>query len=89
MTESTHTPGTWEYSNGKVYGEIIEIASLCQPVVQEEEAMVEANGRLIAAAPELLQVARDYVLLCDLYDWEGHVLDTAHAAIAKAEGGAA
>ena len=41
----------------------------------------------IAALSDLLEVARDYLLLCDLHDWEGHVADTARAAIAKATGG--
>lgn len=45
-----------------------------------------ANARLIAAAPDLLQVARDYVLLCQLHDIEGAVLDSALAAIARVEG---
>ena len=45
-----------------------------------------SNARLIAAAPELLQVARDYVLLCQLHDIEGAVLDSALAVIAKVEG---
>lgn len=45
-----------------------------------------ANARLISTAPELLQIAKDYVLLCQLHDWEGAVLDSALAAIAKAEG---
>ena len=43
-------------------------------------------ARLIASAPELLQVAKDYVLLCQLHGLEGAVLDSARAAIAKAEG---
>jgi hypothetical protein len=51
----------------------------------EEE--VEANARLIAAAPELLQIAEDYVLLCELIYWEGSVLDAAREAIAKVKGG--
>ena len=46
----------------------------------------EANARLISAAPDLLQVARDYVLLCKLHGTEGAVLDSALYAIAKAEG---
>ena len=45
-----------------------------------------ANARLIAAAPDLLQVARDYVLLCQLHDIEGAVLESALAAIARVEG---
>ena len=47
-----------------------------------------ANARLISAAPDLLQVAKDYVLLCQLHSMEGAVLDSALSAIAKAEGGA-
>jgi hypothetical protein len=46
----------------------------------------KANAHLIAAAPDLLQVAKDYVLLCQLHDMEGAVLDAARAAIAKAGG---
>ena len=46
----------------------------------------EADARLIASAPDLLQVARDYVLLCELHDMGGAVLQSAKAAIAKAEG---
>ena len=45
----------------------------------------KANAHLISAAPDLLQVAKDYVLLCELHDWEGAVLDSARSAIAKAE----
>ncbi len=45
-----------------------------------------ANARLISAAPDLLQVAKDYVLLCQLHNMEGAVLDSALSAIAKAEG---
>ncbi len=44
------------------------------------------NAHLISAAPDLLQVARDYVLLCQLHDMEGAVLESALSAIAKAEG---
>ena len=46
-----------------------------------------AAARLIAAAPELLQIAEDYVLLCELHDLEGSVLNAAREAIANAKGG--
>lgn len=46
----------------------------------------EANAHLISAAPDLLQVAQDYVLLCQLHGMEGSVLDSAISAIAKAKG---
>ena len=83
MTNETHTPGPWNVyfddegvvirAGGDVMGMIIN------------GLRMEANARLIEAAPELLQVARDYILLCDLHGWEGHVADTARAAVAKAE----
>lgn len=43
-------------------------------------------ARLISAAPDLLQVAKDYVLLCQLHGLEGAVLDSALSAIAKVKG---
>jgi hypothetical protein len=46
----------------------------------------KANAHLISAAPDLLQVAEDYVLLCQLHGLEGAVLDSALSAIAKAKG---
>ena len=55
------------------------------PHVHDVEEMW-ANARLIAAAPELLQIAKDYVSLCQLHDIEGAVLDSALAAVAKVEG---
>jgi hypothetical protein len=45
-----------------------------------------ANARLISAAPDLLQVVADYVLLCQIHGLEGAVLDSALSAIAKAKG---
>ncbi len=45
-----------------------------------------ANARLIASAPDLLQVVADYVLLCDLHDYVGAVPDAARAALRKAKG---
>lgn len=47
-----------------------------------------SNARLIAAAPELLQVTRDFLLLAQLHDWEGAAIDFAKATLAKAEGNA-
>ena len=55
-----------------------------------------ANARLIAAAPDLLEIARAIVAICDIGKYadmacmEGSPLvDAARDAIAKAEGGAA
>jgi len=43
-------------------------------------------ARLIAAAPDLLQVVADYVLLCDLHNYVGAVPDAAREALRKAKG---
>ena len=47
----------------------------------------QANARLIAAAPDLLQVTKDFLLLAALHDWEGAAIDFAKTTLAKAEGG--
>jgi hypothetical protein len=47
---------------------------------------IEANARLIAAAPDLLQVTKDFLLLAALHDWEGAAIDFAKATLAKVEG---
>ena len=43
-------------------------------------------AHLISAAPDLLQVVADYVLLCDLHDYVGAVPDAAREALRKAKG---
>lgn len=95
------TPGPWAVDyldkNGQrvVRGEHIEIATCWHHSVGSIEQEMEANARLIAAAPELLDA---------LHDAEGHleemrkdhkwhpvehcpVLDKVRRAIAKAEEG--
>ena len=44
------------------------------------------TAHLISAAPDLLQVVADYVLLCDLHDYVGAVPDAARQALRKAKG---
>jgi len=48
---ATHTPGPWEADNFRVWA-------------GTEEA--EANARLIAAAPEMLQALRDALQICQI-----------------------
>jgi hypothetical protein len=82
-----HTSGPWIYSGlnneGKISATIFsgENGELVGTITT-----TKANARLISAAPELLQIAKDYVMFCQLHDLEGAVLDSALAAIAKAEG---
>ncbi len=67
---SAHTPGPWRWHWGVneelhadcgVYSEKREgqAYSVCRAPRYESQAQWEANARLIAAAPELLEVAKD------------------------------
>jgi hypothetical protein len=80
MTTQHHTRGPWTVQQGiqhgsnppsrqlvshfRIYGDGILITELFPPQIEEEREMVDANARLIAAAPELLEQlkqARQYV----------------------------
>jgi len=92
-----HTPGPWimEWEgNGYICPQGREDSIACtanrpldedgeSPWTQEEE---EANARLIAAAPELLEALREVVKFIDTTTHVGsqEALDAARAAIAKA-----
>jgi hypothetical protein len=91
--QTTHTPGPWKIAaTGHVvtaadYSRICRVEQL--PGMDSRE--IDANARLIAAAPELLDALQNIVnsltlagppeLACQQYQ-----LDTARAAIAKATG---
>ena len=85
-----HTPKPWIVTassnpkNGTAWRDIVSMGSVFSPSYVGEACGQDAF--LFAAAPDLLQVARDFVLLCELHDWEGAVLDAAKEAISKAEG---
>ena len=82
----THTPGPWRYAPGEiVYGPSGESVASCRFVTNFKDTNV-ANMRLVAAAPDLLQVAKDFLLLAQLHDWEGAAIDFAKTTLAKAEG---
>jgi hypothetical protein len=86
MNNTLHTPAPWQVSPlGNVMKNSLKIANIEQMPSNNENERI-ANARLISAAPDLLQVAKDYVLLCQLHGMEGAVLDSALSAIAKAEG---
>jgi len=97
MNTQKHTQGPWKsYLYGKdSYGQTIATVAandgnnrICElsPFALPQDS-IEANARLIAAAPDLLQVAQDFLLLAALHDWEGAAIDFAKATLAKAEGG--
>ena len=88
----THTPGPWsvETKGSRHFidgADELTVAYVDRAGVRERQTY-EANAQLIAAAPELLKVTRDFLLLAQLHDWEGAAIDFAKATLAKAEGNA-
>jgi hypothetical protein len=91
-----HTPGPWKVKAGtnavlagrKQICSHVNAASALPVNMLEDQEIAQANARLIAAAPEMLEVLKT---LCDMAD-DGDVAcwvaewDKARAAIAKATG---
>lgn len=90
MSEAKHTPGPWEIRRG--YDTIIDSIGPCIPEEYAGSAWLklsEADARLIAAAPELLEALKQIGAI-KFSNWsDGEMRAIARAAIAKVEGGAA
>jgi hypothetical protein len=92
-----HTPGPWAIESPDISGAPFRVRkaenhpqgdlTICHvnPYLAYES---EANARLIAAAPDLLQAVEDFLLLATLHDWEGAAIDNAREALRKAKGDA-
>lgn len=92
---SKHTPGPWETDRNNVHsGQIatihhclnndwVEVWSPNWPADEDEQ---EANARLIAAAPELLEALEGFVACWDACASPVEFAEKARAAIAKARG---
>ena len=89
--KNTHTPGPWthtpsrEHSNPETTRRDILAESQFGPAFIAGDVS-HFDAALISAAPDLLQVVEDYLLLCKLHDYVGAVPDAARSAIAKAKG---
>ncbi len=90
----THTPGPWVHDDGDGYS-AHTIWAGCSPSghgapgrmiadIAGDDQFTEPNARLIAAAPDLLEVAEALVSF-DGRNNVNHLKDMARAAIAKAE----
>jgi hypothetical protein len=87
-----HTPGPWDYFVGNANGRgLIRVETACQAPVAgvhitslARGVQSEADARLIAASPELFDVAKHVRDAID--EGEDIDLDRVLAAIAKAEG---
>lgn len=98
-TKPTHTPGPWEVTAHKetrmakpkfTIGNGIQVADCNVRAPQYDNGEVEANARLIAAAPTLLSVAKElYAELIKAHgpNWIGpHTSTEFHEAISQVEG---
>ena len=103
-TQTSHTPGPWHTNEGshpsdQVFDAQGHIIADCK-WTNHIHTIREANARLIAAAPELLEAlhhalndleSRQYMLPVDADETERAILEAQHniysRAIAKAEGG--
>ena len=92
-----HTPGPW-FTHGKLRRCILttldprhsrQVAELSDlPSDEMTDSEIEANARLIAAAPELLDALQALVSVCENegFPYLGNILPMARAAIDKATG---
>jgi hypothetical protein len=88
-TTHTHTPGPFHITKNTTPGQFVtdtKIRDVGNSVIAVLHINAEGNAPLLSAAPELLQVARDFLLLAALHDWDGAAIDFARATVAKAEG---
>jgi len=101
----THTPGPWTVQADSVYPGVIRDAnrtSVAEAHYQETPGTMEANARLIAAAPDLLEAVRVarvamvearrllyYARHADTVDRLTAAITDAEAAVQKAGGGTA
>ena len=83
--EVKHTPRPWKIEGRSILGRCFTgtYCNICDKVRGGSPEQAEANARLIAAAPELLEALREVVALSDR---KHDAWDKAKAAIAKTEG---
>jgi hypothetical protein len=84
-----HTPAPWLIH--EISGDIVtqdKEQTICQPNSRLQSGCGEANAKLIAAAPDLLDALIEMIELCTFIasDIQSNLIDNARAAINKATG---
>ena len=99
MNNEKHTPGPWTADltlrRGvyfRVHGDGIAVADITREYAEEDREMIDANARLIAAAPELLATCVECARVLGEYtgpsmNGMNAAFENALSAIAKATGG--
>lgn len=92
---TAHTPGPWFYDTGETKALIVEkdgttVAEICTTYQTTAHRSLEANVRLMAAAPDLLAALQTVAAMAESFPEELHKnhpdVIAAHAAIARAKG---
>lgn len=83
MSETKHTPGPWEF-DGPHHNIIVWSSPNNRICFMTSDGPTEANARLIAAAPDLLEALKNIVNSIEVHDHPAVMM--AFDAIAKAEG---
>ena len=83
-TQTGHTPGPWNVEWPYILGADKRQTVVAEIVGAVSNETAKADARLIAAAPDLLTLAREVAGTRSSDAW-GNVVDRARAAIAKAE----
>jgi hypothetical protein len=88
--KTQHTPGPW-HADTNVAGDYTQVKAhpnkfICEVDGREKEYQNEANARLIAAAPELLEALADLCYVVGHTYKDSKVFKDARAVIAKATG---
>lgn len=82
MSKTAHTPGPWICSDG----DIVPANDESDPIVTLYLDTSDANARLIAAAPDLLDALENLTIAIGMgWDLDG-VVEVSRAAIARAKG---
>jgi hypothetical protein len=95
----SHTPGPWRTDRNDIHSGQISVVHHCvgndwvevwsPDATAADEKEMEANARLIAAAPELLEALESMVEMVEMNGFgKAYAMDISRAAIAKAKGDA-
>lgn len=85
---NTHTPGAWDKFQNLIVDDKKQVIA---SVSYRQDGYVQANARLIAAAPDLLEALKDVLPFAQRYCSQNNIdaelhLKLANDAIAKAKG---
>ena len=83
---SKHTSGPWSHRNGRIFQTDRKLLTIAHVAYANDGNYSEANGQLLAAAPELLEALEKMVEIWETGGVNPYPIKEARVAIAKATG---